>query len=159
MFNNKEIKNLQHVAIIMDGNGRWAKQQGEARLFGHNFGVEAVRETLKGAQEIGVKYLTMYAFSTENWKRPKSEINFLFSLLENFLKSRIEEIHKQDIRLKIIGNKNICISGRYTCLLEDNLLYLLSLASMRKLFVSLSYNLVHQMLFYLLSVLRAYAKY
>jgi undecaprenyl diphosphate synthase len=76
-----------HVAIIMDGNGRWAKQQGASRVFGHEHGVEAVRSTVEGAGEIGVKYLTLYAFSTENWDRPKYEVKALMELLVHAIES------------------------------------------------------------------------
>ena len=74
-------KTPKHIAIIMDGNGRWAKKQGHMRLYGHNFGVESVRETLKAAKELNVRYLTLYAFSTENWNRPKEEVDGLMDLL------------------------------------------------------------------------------
>ena len=81
-----------HVAIIMDGNGRWAQQQGEERLFGHNFGVEAVREALKAAQELNVEYLTLYAFSTENWGRPKDEVDGLMDLLVRTIGQEVDEL-------------------------------------------------------------------
>lgn len=94
----------QHVAIIMDGNGRWAKQQGQLRLFGHAIGVEAVRETLKAASEISVNYLTLYAFSTENWNRPKEEVDGLMDLLVNTIASEIEALNENKVRLTTIGN-------------------------------------------------------
>ncbi len=94
----------QHIAIIMDGNGRWAKQQGEMRLYGHNFGVESVRKVLKAAQELKVQYLTLYAFSTENWNRPKEEVDGLMELLVNTIAGEVEELHKSGVRLKTIGN-------------------------------------------------------
>lgn len=94
----------KHVAIIMDGNGRWAQQQGEERLFGHNFGVESVRETLKGAQEIGMEYLTLYAFSTENWNRPKEEVDGLMDLLVKTISYEVEELHNSNVVIRTIGD-------------------------------------------------------
>tara|TARA_B100001057_G_scaffold321300_1_gene321509 strand:- start:770 stop:1444 length:675 start_codon:yes stop_codon:yes gene_type:complete len=100
---------LNHVAIIMDGNGRWGIKHRKSRNAGHKAGLETVEKIIKASIKNRIKFLTLYAFSTENWKRPKKEINFLFNLLENFLTNRIEEIHKQDIKLKIIGVKNFSI--------------------------------------------------
>lgn len=94
----------KHIAIIMDGNGRWAQQQGEDRLFGHNFGVEAVRESLKAAQDIGVKYLTLYAFSTENWNRPKEEVDGLMDLLVRTIGAEVEELHESNVIISTIGD-------------------------------------------------------
>lgn len=94
----------KHIAIIMDGNGRWAQQQGEDRLFGHNFGVEAVRETLKAAQEIGVEYLTLYAFSTENWNRPKEEVEGLMDLLVRTISGEVDELHESNVVIRSIGD-------------------------------------------------------
>jgi undecaprenyl diphosphate synthase len=96
---------LNHVAIIMDGNGRWGLKKKKSRNAGHKAGLNTVEKIIKASIKQKIKYLTLYAFSTENWKRPKKEINFLFNLLENFLTSRIDELHKQDIKLKIIGEK------------------------------------------------------
>lgn len=93
-----------HVAIIMDGNGRWAQQQGHDRLFGHNFGVESVREVLKAAQEINVKYLTLYAFSTENWNRPKIEVDGLMELLVRTINNEVDELHESDVVISGIGD-------------------------------------------------------
>jgi undecaprenyl diphosphate synthase len=93
-----------HVAVIMDGNGRWAKQQGQDRTFGHMNGVGAVRECVEAAAEIGVKHLTLYAFSTENWGRPKEEIDALMDLLIRTVLSEVETLNKNGIRLKAIGN-------------------------------------------------------
>lgn len=98
-------KTPEHVAIIMDGNGRWAKQQGEMRLFGHSSGVEAVREVLKGCVELGIKHLTLYAFSTENWNRPKEEVDGLMNLMVESISNEVEELHKNGVRLHSIGNK------------------------------------------------------
>ena len=97
---------LKHVAIIMDGNGRWGLKYKNSRNAGHKAGLKTVEKIIKETIKNKVKFLTLYAFSTENWKRPKKEINFLFNLLENFLKNRINELHKQNIKLKIIGFKN-----------------------------------------------------
>jgi undecaprenyl diphosphate synthase len=93
----------EHVAIIMDGNGRWAKEQGEMRLFGHATGVESVREALTAASEVKVKYLTLYAFSTENWKRPKEEVDGLMDLLVNTIANEIDSLNSNDVRLRAIG--------------------------------------------------------
>jgi undecaprenyl diphosphate synthase len=95
-----------HVAIIMDGNGRWAKEKGEMRLFGHATGVESVREALTAASEVKVKYLTLYAFSTENWNRPKAEVDGLMDLLVNTIANEIESLNNNDVRLLTIGNTN-----------------------------------------------------
>ena len=97
---------LKHVAIIMDGNGRWGLKHKNSRNAGHKAGLKTVERIINESIKNKIKHLTLYAFSTENWKRPKKEINFLFTLLENFLNSRIDELHKQNIKLKIIGNKN-----------------------------------------------------
>jgi undecaprenyl diphosphate synthase len=97
---------LNHVAIIMDGNGRWGLKHKNSRNAGHRAGLNTVEKIIKETIKNKIKFLTLYAFSTENWKRPKKEINYLFSLLENFLISRIDELHKQNIKLKIIGVKN-----------------------------------------------------
>ena len=96
---------LKHVAIIMDGNGRWGLKYKKSRNAGHKEGLNTVEKIIKSSVKNKIKYLTLYAFSTENWKRPKKEINFLFDLLENFLVNRIDELHKQNIKLKIIGVK------------------------------------------------------
>ncbi len=88
----------------MDGNGRWAKNKGAARIFGHRNAIEAVRQVIEGAGEIGIKYLTLYAFSTENWGRPKEEVDALMELLVNTLQKEIERLHKNKVRLKTIGD-------------------------------------------------------
>ena len=97
---------LNHVAIIMDGNGRWGLKYQNSRNAGHRAGLNTVEKIIKETIKNKIKYLTLYAFSTENWKRPKGEINFLFNLLENFLINRVEELHKKNIKLKIIGEKS-----------------------------------------------------
>ena len=97
---------LNHVAIIMDGNGRWGLKYKNSRNAGHKAGLTTVEKIIKETIKNNIKYLTLYAFSTENWKRPKKEVDYLFSLLETFLVRRIDELHKQNIKLKIIGVKN-----------------------------------------------------
>jgi len=97
---------LNHVAIIMDGNGRWGLKNKNSRNAGHKAGLNTVEKIIKETLKNKIKFLTLYAFSTENWKRPKKEINYLFNLLENFLLNRIQELNKQKIKLKIIGIKN-----------------------------------------------------
>tara|TARA_B100000700_G_C15037200_1_gene853391 strand:+ start:11 stop:736 length:726 start_codon:yes stop_codon:yes gene_type:complete len=101
-INTKKIP--QHVAIIMDGNGRWAKNKGKFRVFGHQSGVKAVRDTVEGAAEIGLKYLTLYAFSTENWNRPKKEIDALMSLLVSTINKETKTLLENNIKLEAIGN-------------------------------------------------------
>ena len=96
----------KHVAIIMDGNGRWAEKRGNSRIFGHQHGVESVRTSIKAAAQIGVKYLTIYAFSTENWNRPKYEVDALMTLLVNVIKNETQELDKNNVRLRIIGDRN-----------------------------------------------------
>src|ERR1041385_1801828 len=93
-----------HVAVIMDGNGRWAQQQGQMRVFGHKNGVTAVRETAEAAAELGVKYLTLYAFSTENWNRPKEEVDALMELLVATISIETPQLHKNKVKLEAIGN-------------------------------------------------------
>ena len=97
---------LNHVAIIMDGNGRWGLKKKNSRNAGHKAGLNTVEKIIKETINNKIKFLTLYAFSTENWKRPKKEIKFLFSLLETFLKEKIDDLNKQKIKLKIIGKKN-----------------------------------------------------
>jgi undecaprenyl diphosphate synthase len=94
----------QHIAVIMDGNGRWAKQQGKNRIFGHTNGVNAVRETSEACAELGIKYLTLYAFSTENWNRPKMEVSALMELLIKTTRLELKTLNKNDIRLQAIGD-------------------------------------------------------
>ena len=93
-----------HIAIIMDGNGRWAKNQGQERVFGHRHGVEAVRSVIEGAGEIGVKYLTLYAFSTENWNRPKAEVDALMNLLVQAINNELDGLMKNQVRVRVIGD-------------------------------------------------------
>ena len=97
---------LKHVAIIMDGNGRWGVKYKNSRNAGHREGLNTVEKVIKSSIKQKIRYLTLYAFSTENWKRPKKEIKYLFNLLETFLTNKIEDLHKKGIKLKIIGVKN-----------------------------------------------------
>ncbi|HEY4538870.1 MAG TPA: isoprenyl transferase [Faecalibacter sp.] len=93
-----------HVAIIMDGNGRWAKQNGKERTFGHKNALKAVRASIETCRDLGIKYLTLYAFSTENWNRPKLEVSFLMTLLSSTIKAEIKELHEGNVRFNIIGD-------------------------------------------------------
>ncbi len=94
----------QHIAVIMDGNGRWAKRQGAARIFGHKNAIKAVREVTEGCAELGVKFLTLYAFSTENWNRPKFEVDALMTLLVHTIRGEIKTLTNNNVRLTTIGN-------------------------------------------------------
>ena len=94
----------EHVAIIMDGNGRWARKKGNQRIFGHKNGVKAVRESVEGAAEVGVKFLTLYAFSTENWNRPRTEVDALMSLLISTLGTETKKLHENNVKLNTIGD-------------------------------------------------------
>ena len=108
---SKENINLErlpkHIAIIMDGNGRWAKEKGRFRIFGHQNGVKAVREVSEGCAELGVKYLTLYAFSTENWNRPKVEVNALMTLLVKTIRNETKTLMKNGIKLDAIGDRSM----------------------------------------------------
>jgi undecaprenyl diphosphate synthase len=104
-LNNLDLQNIpRHVAFIMDGNGRWAKNKGQHRLFGHAAGVESVKEVIKTARELGVSYLTMYAFSTENWARPSDEVEGLMNLLVDAIANEVDEMHANGVRLLTIGD-------------------------------------------------------
>lgn len=94
----------RHIAVIMDGNGRWARSKGKARIFGHRSAIKAVRDTIEGSAEAGVKYLTLYAFSTENWNRPKAEVRALMELLVTTVNKELDTLKKNDIRLLTIGD-------------------------------------------------------
>lgn len=96
----------EHVAIIMDGNGRWANKRGLARTMGHSKGVEAVKEAVRTAGELGIKYLTLFAFSSENWSRPESEVNDLLGLLRRFIRRDLAELHRENVRIKVIGERD-----------------------------------------------------
>lgn len=96
----------QHIAIIMDGNGRWAKLRGLPRVMGHRAGIKTVRETVKACRELGIKYLTLYAFSIENWKRPKKEVETLMRFLNEYIDKELRSLKENDIRLNVIGRAN-----------------------------------------------------
>lgn len=108
----------RHIAVIMDGNGRWAKQQGKPRVFGHRNGVKSVREVTEAAAELGVEYLTLYAFSTENWGRPKYEVNALMTLLVNTIRNEIKTLMDNDVKLNAIGQLKDLPSKCYSELME-----------------------------------------
>ncbi|MDX2278624.1 MAG: isoprenyl transferase [Saprospiraceae bacterium] len=108
----------KHIAIIMDGNGRWAKQKGIPRLLGHRSGVKSVREVTEAAAEIGVQYLTLYAFSTENWNRPPAEVTALMTLLVETIKGEIRDLNKNKVRLQAIGDIEALPAATYKTLLE-----------------------------------------
>ena len=95
----------EHVAIIMDGNGRWANARGLPRTMGHRKGVEAVRKTVRAAGDIGIKYLTLFAFSSENWRRPEAEVSDLLGLLKAFIRRDLAELHRQNVRIRVIGDR------------------------------------------------------
>ena len=117
------MNTLNHVAIIMDGNGRWGLKYKKSRNEGHKAGLITVEKIIKETLKQKINYLTLYAFSTENWNRPKKEIKYLFNLLENFLSNKIEDLHEQNIKLNIIGVKNfskklnklLSLSEKKTC--------------------------------------------
>jgi undecaprenyl diphosphate synthase len=108
----------QHIAIIMDGNGRWAKEQGQDRLFGHFHGVQSVRDIVEGCAEIGVKYLTLYAFSTENWDRPQQEVTGLMELLVETIRKEVPILNKNNIRMHFIGELTMLPPGAQQALQE-----------------------------------------
>ena len=111
-IDKSELKIIpRHIAIIMDGNGRWAKQRGLPRIAGHREGINSVREITKICGEIGVKYLTLYTFSTENWSRPKTEVKALMTLLLSTIKKEIKELHKNDVKFSTIGDISILPKG------------------------------------------------
>ncbi len=116
--NIKNTYGARHVAIIMDGNGRWAKKRFLPHAIGHKNGVEAVRKTVRAAGELGLEALTIYAFSSENWKRPKTEINDLMMLLRNYIQSDLDEFIANDVRLKVIGNYQ-ALAPDIVALIED----------------------------------------
>ena len=115
---------IKHVAIIMDGNGRWGISKKKSRNYGHKEGLKTVEKIIKESLKKKIRYLTLYAFSTENWRRPKREINYLFSLLDNFLSNKIKELHKEKIKLFVIGkkkfNKNLNNLLKYSEKLTSN---------------------------------------
>ncbi|UWG98517.1 isoprenyl transferase [Dehalobacter sp. DCM] len=95
----------KHLAIIMDGNGRWAQKKGLPRAIGHRAGVEALREIVRGSNDLGIKYLTIYAFSTENWKRPQTEVGILMSLLNEYIRKELAELHANNVKICILGHR------------------------------------------------------
>ena len=112
VIDKSELKTIpRHIAIIMDGNGRWAKERGLPRIAGHREGINSVREITKICGEIGVKYLTLYTFSTENWNRPKTEVKALMTLLLSTIKKEIKELHKNDVKFSTIGDISILPKG------------------------------------------------
>ncbi len=100
------MKIPRHVAIIMDGNGRWAKQRGLPRIFGHRAGIESVRDVVRTCSEIGVEYLTLYTFSSENWRRPPDEVKYLMSMLKRMLRREVEDLNRRNVRIRAIGRIN-----------------------------------------------------
>lgn len=108
----------QHIAIIMDGNGRWAEEQGQDRLFGHFHGVESVRNIVEGCAELGIGFLTLYAFSTENWDRPEDEVNGLMTLLVDTIRKEVPTLNKNNIKLQVIGNLKMLPEGVFNELQE-----------------------------------------
>ncbi|HDZ75412.1 MAG TPA: isoprenyl transferase [Aurantimonas coralicida] len=100
------MRHLQHVAIIMDGNGRWAHSRGLPRSMGHRRGVEAVREAVRAAGELGIQYLTLFAFSSENWRRPQDEVAELMGLLKHFIRRDLADLHKEGVRVRVIGARD-----------------------------------------------------
>ena len=111
------VNNLpEHIAIIMDGNGRWAKKRNLPRTMGHKAGVETIRRVIKEADRIGIKYITLYAFSTENWRRPQEEVTALMKLLVQYLKSEVKELHKNEVVLRVLGEiDKLPKIGRASC--------------------------------------------
>ena len=120
MTDGRAKDGARHVAIIMDGNGRWAKQRHLPRVVGHQRGVEAVRNLVRAAREMGLETLTLYAFSTENWRRPEDEVSALFGLLKRYIQDDLEEFVANNVRLKIIGNYK-ALSGDVVELLDNAL--------------------------------------
>ena len=109
-MNEEKIQSLKvpaHIAIIMDGNGRWAKKRGMPRTFGHSQGAKVVEQILEDADHIGVKYLTVYAFSTENWSRPQTEVKALMNLLRRYMKTSLAKCAKNNVRVRVIGDKSM----------------------------------------------------
>ena len=114
------MNHLKHVAIIMDGNGRWGLKNKKSRNAGHRAGLNTVEKVINETVKNKIKFLTLFAFSTENWKRPKKEIDYLFNLLESFLKNKIDEFHKKNIKLVILGNKKFSLKLNKLLKLSEN---------------------------------------
>lgn len=104
---NKDLKIPGHIAIIMDGNGRWAKKHHVPRVSGHNAGMEAMKDIVRAASDMGVEYLTVYAFSTENWKRSQEEVSGIFNLLVKFVLRDLEELHEENVRVRVLGDYSV----------------------------------------------------
>ena len=102
--NEAAFRSPEHIAIIMDGNGRWASRRGNPRVFGHNAGMKALKEIVKACPDLDVKYLTVYAFSTENWKRPVDEVQGIFRLMVKYIESELKELHQNNVRVNVIGD-------------------------------------------------------
>ena len=115
-----EKTNLKHVAIIMDGNRRWAKEKKLPSMFGHQKGVEALKNTLRACSDFGIKYLTVYAFSTENWKRTPDEVNFLMELLAKTLTNELDEMHKEGVKIRFIGDISALSDKLQKTLFKEN---------------------------------------
>ena len=108
----------RHIAIVMDGNGRWAKAKGDSRSAGHEAGARTLKRIVRAASDMGIEVLTVYAFSTENWKRPHREIDFLLRLFDTFLEREIDEMHKENVRIRFIGRRDR-FSERFLARIED----------------------------------------
>lgn len=100
----ESVKAPDHIAIIMDGNGRWAQKQGKPRVFGHNAGMQSLKEIVRACSDLGVKYLTVYAFSTENWKRPQDEVSGIFKIMVLYIQKELKELHEKNVRINVIGD-------------------------------------------------------
>lgn len=108
MLGEIDFKRLpKHIAIIMDGNGRWAQKKGLPRMMGHKAGMEAIKETVRNCSDMGIRILTVFAFSTENWKRPQEEVNFLMNLLVEYMRKELKELHNNKVRIKVLGEMGI----------------------------------------------------
>ncbi|MBL4855190.1 MAG: isoprenyl transferase [Robiginitomaculum sp.] len=124
----------QHIAIIMDGNGRWASGRGKPRIFGHQAGVKTVRRVVEDASEMGVKCLTLYSFSTENWSRPKTEISALFALMRKYIDDDLQTLHKRGVRIRILGSRAglkpdmLAMLDRVEATTKDNSTFFLNIA-------------------------------
>src|ERR1700759_4343820 len=134
-----DLHNLpKHIAIIMDGNGRWAQEKGQDRLFGHFHGVESVRDIVEGCAELGIGYLTLYAFSTENWDRPAYEVTGLMELLVETIRKEVETLNKNNIRLHVIGDMTML--PEYASLELKEALELTAANTGLRLIMALSYS-------------------
>jgi undecaprenyl diphosphate synthase len=115
-FDEASTQVPRHIAIIMDGNGRWAQQRGLPRSAGHRGGVEAVRRTVRAAKELGIQYLTLFSFSSENWTRPADEIDDLMGLMKRFIRRDLTDLHKNGVRISVIGSRAMSDSNKYAFL-------------------------------------------